>query len=76
MYSCNFLIVNGKQTTDSIVLNLYAGYATGLSFNNIKISPFNLDANHATVVCDPSVFSGQDLDNLGFKCEDGYYYET
>ena len=76
MYTRNTLTLYGNYLTDSIVLDLYAGYVTDLSFRDTKIDPCNLDYGNTTVVCDPRVFSAEDLANLSFRWVDGYYSET
>lgn len=67
---------DGQYITDSIILDLFKGAVTGLSFKGINIHPYNLGNDKTTVVCDSSVFTTQDLANLGFKCQEGKYEAT
>ena len=62
LYIRNSLTFYGNYLTDSIVLDLYAGYL-------IEIHPYNLDYDNTTVVCDPRVFSAEDLANLSYYSE-------
>jgi hypothetical protein len=64
------------MTVDSVILNLFNGAATDLAFTNIKIHPYNLGYDDTSVVCDPDVFTSEDLANLGFKCQDGQFAAT
>ncbi len=67
---------NGGYITDSIILDLFDGAATDIVFEDINIHPYNLGNDATTVVCDPSVFANEDLNQLGFTCYTGDFKAT
>ncbi|KAF9017680.1 pectin lyase-like protein [Hymenopellis radicata] len=67
--------VEGVDTTQSIILDLYPDTALNLSFLNIDIRPANATAN-TTVICDPDALTDGEQATLGFECQDGPYVVT
>lgn len=49
---------------------------TNITFRDIVIHPYNTGYGATTVICDPGVFTTEDLDNLGFVRHDGPYMAT
>ncbi|KAH8921542.1 glycoside hydrolase family 28 protein [Atractiella rhizophila] len=68
--------VQGGDSTQGVILDLYNRTATNLTFKNIHVRPYRQGYDDTTVICDPSVFDQEDLNNLGFVCRDGLYEET
>jgi hypothetical protein len=68
--------VDGIDSTQSIILDLYNSSAANLSFHSINFHPYNLGYNATTVICDPRVFTNDELDDLGFECHNGPYIAT
>ncbi|KAF8752871.1 glycosyl hydrolase 28 family [Rhizoctonia solani] len=68
--------VEGGDTTQSIILDLYNGTATGLKFRNFKVHPYKKGYDKTTVICDPATLHPEDIKVLGFKCVRGPYQPT
>ncbi|KAG8983397.1 hypothetical protein FRB90_006062, partial [Tulasnella sp. 427] len=68
--------VQGGDSTQSIIMDLYPGTATNLHFKNFKIHPYKKGYNATTVICDPSTLVAGEQDTLGFLCQRGPYVAT
>ncbi|KAG8732497.1 hypothetical protein FRC10_000888 [Ceratobasidium sp. 414] len=68
--------VQGGDSTQSIILDLYNDTATGLKFKNFKVHPYNKGYDKTTVICDPATLLPEDIKVLGFKCVRGPYQPT
>lgn len=68
--------VQGGDSTQSIIMDLYPGTATNLHFKNIKVHPYKKPSSATTVICDPATLAAGEQDTLGFKCQRGPYVPT
>ncbi|KAG9033790.1 hypothetical protein FS837_002384 [Tulasnella sp. UAMH 9824] len=68
--------VQGGDSTQSIIMDLYPGTATNLHFKNIKVHPYKKPYSATTVICDPAALAPGEQDTLGFKCQRGPYVAT
>lgn len=68
--------VQGGDSSQSIIFDLYPGTAAGLSFENIAVHPYQKESENATVICDPATLVDGEQDALGFNCTRGPYQVT
>ncbi|KAG8903194.1 hypothetical protein FRC01_009292 [Tulasnella sp. 417] len=68
--------VQGGDSTQSIIMDLYPNTATNLHFKNIKVHPYKKPYSATTVICDPATLAPGEQDTLGFKCQRGPYVPT
>ncbi|KAL0571248.1 hypothetical protein V5O48_010718 [Marasmius crinis-equi] len=68
--------VQGGDSTQGIIFDLFPGTALNLTFEDINIHPFNKTANDTTVICDPATLADGEQDTLGFKCQNGPFVQT
>ncbi|KAJ7581561.1 pectin lyase fold/virulence factor [Mycena floridula] len=68
--------VQGADTTQAIIFDLYPDTAVNLTFTDINVHPFGKPQNETTVICNPSTLAEGEQDTLGFKCTNGPYTVT
>ncbi|KAF9256201.1 putative endopolygalacturonase [Marasmius fiardii PR-910] len=68
--------VQGGDSTQAIIFDLYPGTALNITVQDINIHPFNKSENATTVICDPSTLASGEQDTLGFQCHNGPFIAT
>ncbi|KAJ6615421.1 hypothetical protein B0H10DRAFT_1801433, partial [Mycena sp. CBHHK59/15] len=68
--------VDGGDTTQSIIFDLYPGTAVNISVGKIQVHPYEKPANETTVICDPATLVAGEQATLGFNCTRGPYVAT
>ncbi|KAF8890677.1 pectin lyase fold/virulence factor [Infundibulicybe gibba] len=68
--------VQGADTTQSIIFDLFPGTALNISVVGMNIHPFRKPASATTVICDPATLAPGEQDTLGFNCTRGLYKVT
>ncbi|KAG9217737.1 hypothetical protein CCMSSC00406_0003574 [Pleurotus cornucopiae] len=63
--------VEGGDTTQAIIFDLFPDTALNLTFRDINVRPFEKPENATTVICDPATLVPGEQDTLGFKCTRG-----
>ncbi|KAF4586193.1 hypothetical protein EYR38_010467 [Pleurotus pulmonarius] len=63
--------VEGGDTTQAIIFDLFPDTALNLTFRDINVRPFEKPENATTVICDPTTLVPGEQDTLGFKCTRG-----